>query len=115
MKRLLLALTLAVGLTVPAFAAEILLGGCTLDNRGVTLVIEVDDALAIEHPVVAHTRAAFSKAASSMTAEDFVQTAGFRAFGANLDEFDKEAITRIAGIPKVEGICKLADSVILGR
>ena len=105
MTRLFLAFVLALSLAVPAFAKEVLLGGCTSDGQVVLSVVDLNDDALASHPVEEHVLAAYFNAAAKLTAAEFREAAGFTAFVEGLDESDVAAITSVTQ-PEVAGTCK---------
>ena len=103
MKRLLLALFLS--LATPAYAANFTFVACTLDNQEVTTVLDL--VAMTDHPVVAHITTAYAKAASQLSAAQFVTSEGYDALVALLDETDLAAFNDISRQPRVTGTCKL--------
>lgn len=104
MKRLFLALALAVSLATVAYAKEFTFNGCTTDEKAVALVVDLVDIT--DHPVAEHVAVAFSEAAKLLSAEELQSEIGFYAFVGGLDETDLAAINGISGPPQVVGECK---------
>lgn len=106
MKQILLALALALTLSVSTFAAEIQFIACTLDKKVVSSVMDVNEELDPNHPITVHIQMAFEGAAKGMTVEELQSQAGFDAFRAGLDATDHEAIVTIFTGPTVIGVCE---------
>lgn len=106
MNRLFLAVALALSLSTVAFTKDFTFTGCTADEQAVSLTVDVNDALAAQHPAVEHIAVAFSEAAKLLSAEELQSEIGFYAFIGGLDEQDAQAIDAILGPPTVTGICK---------
>ena len=106
MNRLFLALVLALAVVTPVLAVKAPFTGCTTDNQAVLLILDVNDALREQHPVLGHISAAFASAASRLTAAELQSQVGFEQFVAGLDSFDINAIDAIVGPPMITGTCK---------
>ena len=102
MKRLLLALFLSLATT--AYAGDFTFVACTLDHQEVTTVLDLVNMTG--HPVVEHVATAYAKAASQLSADQFMTSDGFYALTANLDETDLAAINGVSQQPAVTGTCQ---------
>ena len=96
MKRLFLTLALfAALLTTTVSAKDIVVSGCTKDQKAVVLTIDVKDETS--DAVAADIRQVFASTARSLTAAVLLSQEGFVAFINGLTEEDYDAIQEIAG------------------
>lgn len=106
MRKLLLVAVVLFTLSGIVVAKDAAVTACTADRKTVSLEVTFDDEALLTHPIEAHVRNAFVKAAKSLPANRFVGPDGYEAFLANLDEADYEG-TWTEGPPVViSNTCK---------
>ena len=106
MKKLFLALLMALSIAVSISAKTFSATGCTADHKAVSLGIDIkDDTLAA---IRAGITAAFAKTAAAMSYEVLLSSEGFMAFVNSLSEEEYNAIDSLSGPPEITGECKQA-------
>jgi hypothetical protein len=103
MRRILIAVVLALTFAVTAFAAPIPIISCTTDSHSVKLVVDVNEKATKQ--VLKNIQKAFDNAAAQLKAEELLQYQGYVVFASGLSDADKEAIDSLIR-PVVVGECK---------
>lgn len=107
MKRIVLALALAIGLAAPAIAANLDYTACTLDHVWSALSLEMAPDTPTD--VRDHIAQVFKDAAKQMTEADLEDTPGYVAFINGLSETDEDYIVAINRKPHAIGQCAAAE------